>query len=393
MPLIAPEHDARTLPPLRRTSKAALVVVCAGIAALATACESVQPLHGGDRVAVVAPGANGAACELADQAGNRYSVPSTPGAVTLRPGGGALTVHCRKPGFRDGVATIAPGQAGGGVFSDISYFLGFSDQKPTSSSGYPAEIAVAMNADGGFPATAAGSLPVSGNAALLGVAPPEASGPRGPMLQPPASQMASETTAPTAPAYAGAYVPGAPAQSRAASGGALMGDYSNAPIAAGRSASPVATASGDLSPSQALMGGYSGMRSAAAPPMPSASDVLPQREGTAQAAGDQVPAASDDDEPTEAPQARSQPRRSRAMASSGPATNGSYALQVGAYREKQNAEQMAAVLRSRGYQPRVVAGGNVFRVRIGGYASADSARSAAAEFSAKENLQATPVRN
>lgn len=86
-----------------------------------------------------------------------------------------------------------------------------------------------------------------------------------------------------------------------------------------------------------------------------------------------------------------------AMAATAPATaGGKIAVQVGAFRTRNEADALAKRLSGRGYAVYVMAptndGKNVYRVRVGNYASADEAQRVSAKLTSQEKLKPWVIR-
>ena len=80
------------------------------------------------------------------------------------------------------------------------------------------------------------------------------------------------------------------------------------------------------------------------------------------------------------------------MAATAPATaGGKIAVQVGAFKTRNEADALAKHLSGRGYAVYVMAptsdGRNVYRVRVGNYASADEAQRVSAKLTSQEKLE------
>jgi len=366
---------------------------------------------------IAVPGATDAQCEITDQGGNSYVLEQAPGSLAVQKGGGALDVRCTKPGFRVGTAVIEEGQSG------ENGFFNFDKDQGHGQPAYPEEVNVAMIRDDGSALVgqnnaAAGFEPQSADLA----APPAMAGPRDAFGMVGDGQMAPPSAVPGM-APAGAYdpyaeqpqtsvsgtasrhepqMPQAGMAARPAQGEDLMGDGAVAyrqpqPVGASSQTSPQ-NSLGTLVLQNGQVTAYK-------------NDQLPsQREAHLQAPAQGQKPANDGAQPYHAQQEGYNGRYAEALREEGltapqsavpaavmaaaPAASqqGAFSVQVGAYRNADNAEKMMAKMRSHGLEPFLNRRGSLNQVRVGGFPTKLAAKEAAMTIH-RYGIDAVAVRN
>jgi cell division septation protein DedD len=110
-----------------------------------------------------------------------------------------------------------------------------------------------------------------------------------------------------------------------------------------------------------------------------------------------VPATAPATKPVPAPIVASPEPAPTAVATTAPATGGGrIAVQVGAFKTRSEADALARRLSGRGYavyvMPPTDDGKNVYRVRVGNYASTDEAQRVSARLTSQEKLKPWVIR-